>query len=315
MEPVSYSCIMRSSLPLLVLPAMAKALTATIAVILLASNFTIINAQQGEQLTSQPGEIGNRTTAARTTTFQNATDGFSIQFPDGWVIQDIDNTGSALLQERRQGYGVLAQLCPEEQQQLGAAGLSNASDRSRTNSISSINASSCLGAQEVIHIIRYPDLETRIQPGNNITLYHLQKLQEVGYRDIQTLNGTATIVNLTNLQTNQTIATIPAKSVEITYSTNASPDEIRTGYFILTATNSTAPNPGTTKGYTVFYEGSSDIEEEAAEITTTSSASSSLQLPIPLPPAVAEIFGSFELIAAPEVIAEQAIVQTELLLF
>jgi hypothetical protein len=55
---------MRSSLPLLVLPAMAKALTATIAVILLASNFTIINAQQGEQLTSQPGEIGNRTTAA-----------------------------------------------------------------------------------------------------------------------------------------------------------------------------------------------------------------------------------------------------------
>ena len=299
---------MRSSLPLLVLPAMAKALTAAIAVILLASNFTIINAQQGEQLTSQPGEIGNRTTAT-TTTFQNATDGFSIQFPDGWVIQDIDNTGSALLQERRQGYGVLAQLCPEEQQQLGAAGgLSNASDRSSsTNSISSLNASRCLGAQEVIHIIRYPDLETRIQPGNNITLYHLQKLQEVGYRDIQTLNSTATTVNLTNLQTNQTIATIPAKSVEITYSTNASPDEIRTGYFILTATNSTAPNPGTTKGYTVFYEGSSDIEEEAAEITTTtSSASSSLQLPIPLPPAVAEIFGSFELIAAPGVVTGQA---------
>jgi hypothetical protein len=56
---------------------MAKVLTASIAVILLASNFTIINAQQqGQQLTSQPGEIEKRTTAT-TTTFQNATEGFS----------------------------------------------------------------------------------------------------------------------------------------------------------------------------------------------------------------------------------------------
>jgi hypothetical protein len=302
---------MRSPLPLLVSPAMAKLLTASIAVILLASNFTIINAQQqGQQLTSQSRETEDRTTAT-TTTFQNATDGFSIQFPDGWVIQDIDNIGSALLQERTQGYGILAQLCPEGQQQQGSGVLTNASGGSTTNSISSINASRCLGAQEVIHIIRYPDLETRLQPGNNITLYHLQKLQEVGYRDIQTLNSTATTVNLINPQTNQTITPIPAKFVEMTYSTNVSPDEIRTGYFILTATNFTALNPGTTKGYSVFYEGNSDIE--GSEITTTSSSSSfSLQPPIPLPAAVAEIFGSFELIAAPEVVvAEQANVQTE----
>jgi hypothetical protein len=41
--------------------------------------------------------------------------------PEGWVIQDVNNTGSTLLQEATQGYGILAQLCPEEeerQQQL-----------------------------------------------------------------------------------------------------------------------------------------------------------------------------------------------------
>ncbi len=245
--------------------------------------------------------------SAITTLFQSTNDSFSVQVPDGWIIQDINNTGSALLQERTQGYGMLAQLCPEEEQQQGggAASLSNASGSSSTNSISSLNASRCLGAQDVIHIIRYPDLETMIQPGNNITLYHLQKLQEVGYRGIQTLNSTATTVNLTNPQTNQTIDTVPAKFVEMTYSTNVSPDEIRAGYFLLAATNSTAPNPGTTKGYSVFYEGSSVAS--AAEITTTSISSS---LPL-LPPTVAQVFGSFELIAAPGVVTEQAIVQTE----
>src|SRR5215207_445294 len=49
-----------------------------------------------------------------TTPFQSANDGFSIQVPQGWIIEDVDNTGSALSQETTQGYGILAQLCPEE---------------------------------------------------------------------------------------------------------------------------------------------------------------------------------------------------------
>jgi hypothetical protein len=176
---------------------------------------------------------------------------------------------------------MLAQLCPEEQQQGGAAAvLTNASGGSTNSSISSLNASRCLGAQDVIHIIRYPDLETRIQTANNITTYYLQKLQEVGYRGIQTVGSADMTVNITNPQTNQTTATVPAKFVEMTYSTNFVPNEIRTGYFILTATNSTAPNPGTTKGYSVFYEGSSALAAEVI-ITTTTSASSSLP-PTPL---------------------------------
>src|SRR5829696_762300 len=292
-----------------------------IAVILLASNFTIINAQQ-QSLTNQPGEIENGATTAATvptrTTFQSTNDSFSIQVPDGWVIQDANNTGSALLEETTRGYGILAQLCPQEgqQQQQGAA-LSDASGGSTNNSSSGISTSnSCQGSEEVIHIIRYPNLDTRIQAASNVSTtttnsntnmttddiqsYHLQKLQEVGYRSMQIVNTTDITLNLTNPQTNETIATVPARLVEIAYSTNFTPNETRTGYFISTATNATAPNLGTTKGYTLFYEGNSTTNTAAAEITTATAASSSLA-PTPLPPAVGQVFDSFELIAAAEV--------------
>jgi hypothetical protein len=241
---------------------------------------------------SQPAAIQN------TTFFQSTTDSFRVQVPEGWVIQDLNNIGSALLEETRQGYGMLAQICPQDQQQPtlpnGGGG----------------DTFSCEGSEnDVIHIVRYPDLDTRLQAGTNVTAnnnttndnilsYHLQKLQEVGYRDIQIVNSSDMTLNLTNAQTNETIATVPAKLVEMTYGTNFAPNEIRRGYFISTATNATAPNLGTTKGYSVFYEGNSTTSAATAtEITTAASGS----LPLPLPPAVGQVFDSFELIAPPEV--------------
>src|SRR5215204_1578477 len=285
----------------------ARGLTVTIAiataVILLASNFTITNAQQS--LTSQRSAIENGITTAATT-FQSTNDSFSIQVPDGWVIQDLNNTGSALLNESSQGYGLLAQVCPEEeqQQQQGAVSLRNASGGSPNSNISG-SVNSCQGAQQVIHIIRYPNLETRTQPANNVTAYHLQKLQEVGYSHIQTVNSTATTVNITNPHTNETIATMPGKFVEMAYSTNSAPNETRNGYFILTATAATDPDVGTIKGYAVFYDGNSNTSTTAAatpEITTTTSTTASDNLEPALPPAVALIFDSFELMAAPEAV-------------
>ena len=239
------------------------------------------------------------------TPFQSTNDSFSIDVPQGWIIHDVDNTGSSSLSEETvQGYGILAQLCPEVEQE---AQLPNASGMAEIVS--------CEGSEGyVIHILRYHELDTKLRTANNVTTttstndsimtsdnilsYHLQKLQEVGYRDIRIENSADMTVNLTNPQTNQTIATVPAKFVEMTYSTAIAPNDAKSGYLISTASNATAPNLGTTKGYTIFYEGSS---VSAAEPTI---GFGSLRQ---IPPAVKQVFDSFQLIAAPEVV--QALAQ------
>jgi hypothetical protein len=86
---------------------------------------------------------------------------------------------------------------------------------------------------------------------------------------------------------------VPAKLVEMTYRIASAPNETRAGYFISTATDATAPNLGTTKGYTIFYEGNSTT---AAPVQTTTASGS---LP-PLPPPVGQVFDSFELVAVQE---------------
>src|SRR5918996_4312814 len=271
-----------------------------IAIIFFAANVTIINAQQ---MTNQPSVSQNGTTF-----FQSTDDSFRLQVPDGWIINDVNNTGSTLSNESMQGYAILAQLCPQEEEQEAA--LSNVSSRGDT-------ATSCQGSEgEIIHVVRYPDLDIRLQVPNNITTnngnltidnilsYHMQKLQEVGYHNITIVNSANTTVNITNAQTNQTVSTVPAKTVEIQYMTAvSSPNQIREGYFILTATNATYPNVGMTKGYSVFYEGISTVAVPSAIQTTPSTPLSGGGLPDP-PAAVRQILDSFELIAAPEVIAQ-----------
>jgi PKD repeat protein len=289
-----------------------------IAIILFAANVTIINAQQ---MTNQPSVSQNGTTF-----FQSTEDSFRLQVPDGWIINDVNNTGSTLSNESMQGYAILAQLCPQEEEQEAA--LSNVSSRGDT-------ATSCQGSEgEIIHIVRYPDLDIRLQVPNNITTnngnltinnilsYHMQKLQEVGYHNITIVNSANTTVNITNAQTNQTVSIVPAKTVEIQYMTAvSSPNQIREGYFILTATNTTYPNVGMTKGYSVFYEGTSTadaavatIQETTATATTTTppppTPSGSLE-PTLLPALVRHMFESFQLIAAPEVIQGMLAAQSQ----
>jgi PKD repeat protein len=260
-----------------------------IAIILFVSNITITNAQQQQPLISQPPTV----TQNGTTLFQSTEDGIRMMVPEGWIIHDVNNTGSTFSEESRQGYGILAQLCPQEQEQAGPSNVSRGGG----------DTVRCQGSEgDIIHIVRYPDLDARLQAANNITttnnnnmtidnilLYHMQKLGQVGYRGMEIMDNTDTTLNVTNAQTNQTIATVPAKNVEMTYNTNFAPNETRTGYFILTATNETAPSRGMTKGYSIFYEGPSTT----AEITTTSSGSLA---PRPLPPPVKQVFDSFELV-------------------
>src|SRR5215216_6324705 len=252
-----------------------------------------VESELGLTTSSRPAAIHS------TTFFQSTDDGFRVQVPDGWIIDDVDNTGSTLSEESTQDYAMLAQLCPEEEQQ----------EQPTVPSVGdSADTPSCQGSEnDVIFIVRYHDLDNALQVGNNVTttnnntsmttsdnilLYNIQKLQEVGYRDIEIVNSTDRTVNVTNLETNKTITTVPAKTVEMTYTTPIAPDEIRSGYLISTATDMTPLNLGTTKGYTIFYEGTS---LSPAEITI---GFGSLR---PLPLDVRQVFDSFELIAAQEV--------------
>jgi PKD repeat protein len=292
----SSSHIMRvSSRLLLVSPVNVIILTTAvlaIAVILLASNITLTYAQQQQPLTGQSAVTQNGTTV-----FQSTADGVRLEVPEGWVINDVNNTGSTLSEETTQGYGILAQLCREEEEQQAA--VSNVSD--------SDDIANCQGIEgEVIHIVRYLDLDARLQAPNNtaansnnltidnILSYHLQKLGEVGYSITEIVNSIDTTLNVINAQTNQTIATIPAKNVEMMYSTSLAPNQTRTGYFVLTATNATAPNQGMTKGYSIFYEGNSAATVE----TTTTAAPSGSLAPTPLPAPVRQVLDSFELVTA-----------------
>jgi PKD repeat protein len=309
---------MKVSCRLLVSSLMAIALisAAAIAIILLAANVTMANAQQ-QQLTSQDSAIERGTTTSRST-----RDSFRVQVPQGWVIHDVKNTGSALVAEVLDGAGILAQLCPEEEQQQVAF---RSSGGNTSNSSISINSDRCQDDQEVIHVIRYPNLGARLgltsddifaiinrdTIPNAILAYQIQKLQEVGYRNIQIVNSTDTTINVdisTGLNSNNnnnaiagattatTTTTVPAKLVAMTYSTNLAPNETRIGYFILTATAATPRNLGMITGYSIFYEGNS--------VAQTVSSSSLAPPPPPPPPtpfpvAARQVFASFELLAAP----------------
>ena len=291
---------------------MTIALTATvvaIAIILLTANIPITNAQQQQQqqqpLSSQPAVTQNGTTL-----FQSTEDGIRLNVPEGWVIHDVNNTGSTLSEESTQGYGILAQLCTEEEeQQQGATATAEhvltlavaaiqpvAKDLKETSYTLFGIPTWTLDSKGLITLL----LLLHTTNNNNMTIdnilsYHLQKLQEVGYSGIEIVNSTDTTLNVANAQTNETIATtVPAKTVEMTYSTNFAPNETRTGYFILTSTNATAPNPGTTKGYSMFYEGNSTATT-TAETTRPSGSLASTPLPAP----VRQVFDSFELVAAP----------------
>jgi hypothetical protein len=283
--------IMRILSPPLVSKPMAIVIAnvAAIVVILFAANVTITNAQDEQQQVmnnSRPTELQQNGTL-----FENRQDSFRVQVPQGWAIYDINNTGSVLAAELTQGYTIIAQLCPEGQQgQVQQRGAFNTS------------GTSCRQEEEVIHIIKYPNLGANLGIGfqninntvpDSVLQYEIQKLQDVGYRDINIINSTNTTLKVHYL--NDTAAeglgitepaTVPARFVEITYSTGSAPNEIRRGFLILTATNATPPNVQTVTGYSIFYEG---VRAPASESLAQ------------LPAAVRQIFDSFELIPSDEV--------------
>jgi hypothetical protein len=284
---------MRVSCPLFESKTKATALAAVamIMIALLPANVTITNAQQQQEQMSTTGQ------PATPALFESAKDSFRVQLPEGWVVQDVNNTGFTLAAEVLQGYGLLAQLCPGgegAQQQQGGL----------TNDSSADSSCQQQGQEEVIHILRYPNLGNRLGitvddvsnriPGA-IIRHQSQMLQEVGYRDIEIVNVTRGRINI-NYTTAEGIpvteATIPARIIEMTYSTSSAPNETRSGYLILTATNVTPPGPETITGYSIFYEGTG---VNATQQTTTPPSGN-----LTLPASLRQVSDSFELIASEE---------------
>jgi hypothetical protein len=253
----------------------------------------------------------NETTIGRTATttlFESTNDSFRVQVPKGWVVQDVNNTGSLLAAEVTQGYGILAQLCPVATGQDGVQQQGAITDVSGTRSSGSCQQQS---QGEMIHIIRYPNLGPRLGITANdimdtvpdsVLQYEIHKLQEVGYRDINIVNSTYIPINVhynTTFTGEMPAAqvTVPGRFVEITYSTASAPNEIREGYLILTATNATPPNLETITGYSIFYEGA-----PAAKAQQTVTPAPPGTKPVPVPVALA--FGSFELIPSEEAVRD-----------
>jgi hypothetical protein len=152
-------------------------------------------------------------------------------------------------------------------------------------------------------------------------LIRWKKLQQVGYRDIRIIESADTAINIdinAGLGGNDMIAaTVPAKLVEITYSTNLDPSETKTGYFISTATAATPRNLGMVTGYGIFYEGTSSpplpsttniAEEDGGEEAVQTDISSI----VPSEP-VREVFDTFELRARAEAVqaVEEGVVVEE----
>ena len=295
--------------PLFGFNAKAVALTAAaiMMVVLLAANVTVTNAQQQQeqqqQSTSQPitSRVTQNGTIDTPTLFESINDSFRVQLPEGWVIQNVNNTGFTLAAEVLQGYGVLAQLCPK-----GVGGQQQGALTNDNSNIISSSTDRCQqqAQEETIFIIRYPNIGTRlgitldeirdITVPDSIVEYQIQKLKEVGYKDINIVNSTDTTISLHYITTEGVPfpqAAVPARLVEMTYSTSSAPSEIRRGYIILTAANVTPPNLETITGYGIFYEGASGATAAtAAEDTTTPSGNLSLSAPF------RQVFDSFELI-------------------
>jgi hypothetical protein len=285
-------------------------------VVLLGANISVTNAQQQQEQqqlsTNQPitSQVSQNATTDTSTLFESTIDSFRVQLPEGWVVQDVNNTGFTLAGEVLEGYGVLAQLCPkgEEGQQQGALTNDSSSSTSTTTGRCQQQAQ-----EETIFVIRYPNLGTRlgitldeirdITMPASILQYQMQKLREVGYKDINIVNSTDTAISLRYITTEGVPfpeAIVPAKLVNMTYSTSSAPSEMKRGYILLTATNVTPPNLQAITGYGIFYEGASGATAAtAAEQTITPSGNLSLSAPF------IQVFDSFELIISEE--AAQAI--------
>jgi hypothetical protein len=254
----------RSSSHLLAVEMKMIFLTTIATALLFAPNVGIASAQQ---LTSIPVVIQNGT-------FQNTEDGFRVQVPDGWVVQDVDNFHLPNFRAaNKAGFLILAIICPQQDALQGIGGLYNCEQSE--NSIEILHDR--LGHRPEFEVVEDP---TKITP-DDFLAFMIKEMQGRNYTDIQIINSTDLTMNITSPEDrNTTIRAVPAKFVEMTYQPGLGPSYMRS-YSIL-ATIPESPRPGlrqVVSGDYVTYEGPA---------ATTPSSSP--------PTPVEQIFQSFEFI-------------------
>jgi hypothetical protein len=207
-----------------------------------------------------------------TTIFQSTVDGIRLGVPDGWVVEDLNNTDSSSQQsEQNYGAGSLVELCPQilATPQIGGTYL-------------------CPDTQEgldSVSVWRFADLKSRpefaglVQRNQSITttdlvaFYFLFLEQKANFTNIRLLQNIDTTVNVIDSQTNETIATAPAKYIETTYlESNGIPNEGDIALLVLSDDGNT--------GYVLL---------PLASLLTTAGE---------LPPEHQLVFDSFQLVAA-----------------
>src|SRR5918998_2574944 len=217
--------------------------TIVVVVLLFGPNVGIASAQQQQQLTSIPAVIHNGT-------FQNTADGFRMQVPYGWVVQDIDNLHLPnFLIANEAGFFILAMICPQQEAMPGTVGTYNCEQ-----SESSV---------QILHdrLSHRPEFEVIEDPAtitpDDFLAFVVEKMQGRNYTNIQIINSTDLTINITSAEDpNTTIGIAPAKLVEMTYQLNPVLVDMRS-YSIL-ATIPENPQPGLRQivsGEFVTYEG------------------------------------------------------------
>ncbi len=244
--------------------------TIVVLVLLFGPNIGIASAQQQQQqqLTSIPAVIQNGT-------FQSAADGFRLQVPYGWVVQDIDNLHLPNFRVTNEaGFFILAIICPQLEAVQGTAA-------------EMYNCEQSGSSVEILHdrLSHRPEFEVIEDPASitpdDFLAFVIEEMQGRNYTNVQIINSTDLTINITSPEDpNTTIRTVPAKLVEMTYQLSPGLGDMRS-YSIL-ATIPENPQPGLRQmvsGEFVTYEGPA--------LTTPSGSP---------PPPVQQMFQSLEFI-------------------
>jgi len=207
---------------------------------LLALNIRIANAQA---MPSLPVVTQNGT-------FQNTEDGFRVNVPDGWVVEDIDNLHLPNFRTTNEaGFTILAIICPRQEAVLSTGGLYNC-EQSET-SVEFLRDR--LGHRPEFESIEDP---TSITPDDFLT-FTVEEMQGRNYTNIHVINSADIKINITSLgNPNTTIKTVPAKLTELTYRPNLGLADMRS-YTIL-ATIPEKPVTGLRQvlsGVSISYQG------------------------------------------------------------